>query len=239
MFSIITRRFAIAAVLLSVFAVAACGDKEPEQRKTFIEYLQKQVLSRKTAFVPFPNEKEKESFGPYANHYQVIVDFTNDMEGTTGVLNKFQELTQKMRSLQGIRDNWKSIEELRKLIADKVMPEAEAQFNKAESERKLLKQPDDLKVVYDQAFEKTVTQPVEAFKAALPAMSKAMEAMEALGRFLDENKDNITLSGMSVQPKKESLQKPLQDHLAAYNKASVELLQAAKPLLEITGTSPR
>lgn len=59
---------------LVMFLVTACGDKEPEQRKAFIDYLQNTVM-RSGMKLPTLSEDQKQKFGPYVSDYAILVTF--------------------------------------------------------------------------------------------------------------------------------------------------------------------
>ena len=53
---------------------------EPKERKAFIEFLDKEVLSARGMSYPVPNEGKRQTFGDYAKHYDVVVQFIEKME---------------------------------------------------------------------------------------------------------------------------------------------------------------
>ena len=73
------RLFGIAAVFVFALTVSACGDPEPEQRKAFIEFLQKMV-DRQGVHVMNTLPADEKTFGDYTKHYAVIIDFNQHMK---------------------------------------------------------------------------------------------------------------------------------------------------------------
>lgn len=220
MFAFLTRRAALVGVLLAAVGLAGCGDKEPEQRKAFIEFLQKRVIDNRTIANPVLTEKERDAVGPYAAHYQVILDFHSGMDDVVNPL-KDNSLNQKLGSMSGLQNNWKEIGNARVTLGK--LPEAmDIQVEKAKTARAALKQPDDLKTVYDQAFDKKVVITADIIRKYLAMQDQALLSAEELGRFLDENKDKFTLTGATIQvndqsvfPKIQAMQKKYNDNARA------------------------
>ena len=65
-------------------------------------------------------------------------------------------------------------------------------------ERDALKQPDDLKPVYDKAFEKDVLAPVRGFNETVPLVVGIAEAGLKLADYIDANRSKVTIQGRSV-----------------------------------------
>ncbi|WP_279379422.1 DUF3053 family protein [Sodalis glossinidius] len=62
--------------MLGVFQLTGCGDKEPEQRQAFIQFLQNTILPGGER-IPTLSVAQKEQFGPYANDYQILQTFSD------------------------------------------------------------------------------------------------------------------------------------------------------------------
>ena len=73
-----SRWLAPLLALLVVFQLTACGDKEPEQRKAFIDYLQNTVM-RSGMKLPTLSEDQKQKFGPYVSDYAILVTFSQQL----------------------------------------------------------------------------------------------------------------------------------------------------------------
>src|SRR5215470_7798065 len=71
-------------VVCIVFAatLAAWGNSEADQRKAFIAFLQ-DINNRAGAHVLVPNADDEKAFGPYLQHYAIILDFNKDMKAPT------------------------------------------------------------------------------------------------------------------------------------------------------------
>ena len=196
-FSIVARRLAIFAVLLATFALAGCS-KEPEQRKAFMTFLQTRIIDKKGGGMPILNAQDKKDFGVYADHYQVMFAFNAEMHQASKSFNDVNGLQRRLGNAKGLQDNWQEIASLRAEFP-KIGQALTSALQKAQTARDALKQPDDLKAVYDQAFNKTVTAPAQAFQSLLQPMEKTFQALEDMGRFLSDNRSNVKISGMVVE----------------------------------------
>jgi hypothetical protein len=194
------RAFArlLAFVAIATTATACFGDNEPEQRKAFMSFLQTRVIDRPGVRIPNPSADEIKSIGPYAAHFKVITDFTGD-PALTAMAQKLQSGLPNLSNIQSVIDNR---EGLRKTSAEmggliRAMNEKHAATQK---ERDALKQPDDLKPVYDKAFDKTVTAPVNGFREAVPIAEAIIEAAANLADYVVNHKDTVRITGGQLQP---------------------------------------
>ena len=105
------RPFLVLAAALPLL-LAACGDKEPEQRAAFTQFLQTRIVDKPGVRVPKLTEEEKKSFGDYAAQYAVITDFNAAMDASVKPMGN---LMQKgaVRSLNDViarRDDIKTVQ---------------------------------------------------------------------------------------------------------------------------------
>jgi hypothetical protein len=188
----------LAFALIAATTTACFGDNEPEQRKAFITFLQTRVIDRPGVRIPNPSADEVKALGPYNAHFKVITDFTGD-PGLTAMADKLRSGLPNLSNIQSVIDNRDS---LRKTSAEmgnlvRTMNDTYAATQKA---RDALKQPDDLKAIYDKAFNKTVTAPVNGFREAVPLAQAIIEAAANLGDYVANNKDKVRISGGQLQP---------------------------------------
>ncbi|NVM90023.1 hypothetical protein FHT32_003680 [Variovorax sp. SG517] len=217
--------------LLVAFSLAlvACGNKEAEQRKAFISFLQTRVLDKPGLRVPVPTAEEKASFGDYAQHYAVITDFNEGMNKSVsqpmtqimakGALRSIADLPARRDDLKAAKDG---LGGLRTAL--------DQQSAKADAAHAQLKQPDDLKQVYDKAFEKTVTVPSATFKEVFPALDKVFDSALAIGDFIEKNKSKIQISGSSVAVTDPTVQAELNKMLQQLNGQSAAINAAQQKM---------
>ncbi|SDJ13706.1 Protein of unknown function [Variovorax sp. OV700] len=209
--------------------LAACGSKEAEQRTAFIGFLQTRVLDKPGLRVPALTADEKASFGDYAQHYAVIADFNEGMNKSVGqpmsqvmakgALRSVADLASRRDDLKAAKDGLGGL----RTALDK-------ELAKADAAHAGLKQPDDLKQVYDKAYEKTVAAPAATFKEVFPALDSVFDGALAVGDYLEKNKSKIQVSGASMTVSDPAVQaelnKMLQDlngHSKAINAAQTKM----------------
>ncbi|HWD57733.1 MAG TPA: DUF3053 family protein [Stellaceae bacterium] len=214
------RLLALTASLLLAVLLAGCND-EPAQRKAFIGFLQTRIIDKPGLHVPHLTPEEAKSFGDYAKQYAVITDFNDGLDRSVakpmqeavnrGAVHSLDEVVTRHDDFVAARDG---IAQLRGGI--------DKQLAAADAAHAALKQPDDLKPVYDKAYERDVTIPAKAFEDIFPDLSQALSAIVDLGDFIAQHKDKVSINGSMVQTTDPALQPKLQaliDALIAKNEA--------------------
>jgi hypothetical protein len=228
MSSSLTRRFLVVA-LLGGFALAACGDSEPAQRKAFMDFLQTRIVDKPGDHVPMPAEEQTKSFGDYAKDYGIILGFNAGMDKNvsgrmqqvfqSGMIRSLDELTTRRgdigTAMEGMRALRKALDE---------------ELAKADAAHAALKQPEELKAVYDKAYERTVTAPATAFREAFPAGDGAFQAAQSLASFLDLHRDAIKINGSSIQASDPKLMSELNGLISALNQKGQAVMEAQRKL---------
>ena len=226
--SILTRRFFVLA-LMAGLGLAACGDDEASQRKAFIEFLQTRIVDKAGVHVPKPSDDELKAFGPYAKDYDIVLAFNDGMD--KNVSARMQQVFQKgmMRSLDELMtrraDLGAALEGMRTLRAA-----LDAELAKADAAHVALKQPDDLKSVYDKAYEKNVTAPATAFKDGFPVIDDALMAAQNLGNYLDQHREAIKINGSMIQATDPKLNGELNKLIGAMTRNGQAVLDAQRKL---------
>ena len=207
---LLTRRgFALAGIVLLALSAAACGDKEPEQRKAFIEFLQTRIVDKPGVRVPRLSDEEVKKFGPYAGHFNVMRGFTDNPE-MTGIAKQMQEVTKRVSitSIQGLIDNRGALRSVKDDLG-KLTVAMNRVLADTLKERDGLKQPDDLKAIYDKVFEKNVLAPARSFNEIVPMVVGIAEAGLKLADFIDANRGKVTMQGTMVSGKDAKTQREL------------------------------
>lgn len=224
----------VAVVLLAAFGIAAC-DSEPAQRKAFIEFLQTRIVGKPGVHVPKPAAEQAATFGPYAKHFEVITEFHTGLDQVvTKPLQRALEAAP--RSLDQLGPRRREIAEIRGGMAS-IRAALDKQLATADAAHAALKQPDDLKPVYDTAYDRVVTQPAKAFAEIFPDVDEATKAILTLAEFLDRHSDKIKINGSMLQVADPSLQPQLQSLINAL-RAKQEAMQKAQQRLRniVSGT---
>ena len=110
-----------------------------------------------------------------------------------GSPRSLEELVQHRAMLPIVRQGMTKM----KTAIDKALAEADAAHT-------ALKQPPDLKAVYDKAYEHMVTKPANVFREMIPIMESGLPVIEKLAAFLDEHRTAIEYrGGMPVTPRRQ------------------------------------
>jgi len=195
-----TRTFLMPLMLLMMFfAVSGCGDKEPAQRKAFMDFLQSRILDKQALAVPQLSEAEKKQFGDYSKDYAIITGFHHQMNteldsslvpvfaGMNGVnsVNALVEQRDDLKKMADSSQNWKE-----KIITLRTQ---------ADTQHAALKQPDDLKKVYDLAYEKTVVKPSEITEQVFELLPQVLNLIVAKADFIKSQGKDVTITGNRLQ----------------------------------------
>ena len=77
----------------------------------------------------------------------------------------------------------------------KMKTEIDKALAEADAAHAALKQPPDLKAVYDRAYEHMVTKSANVFRELIPIMVSGLPVIEKLAAFLDEHRNAIEYRG--------------------------------------------
>lgn len=195
---IFARLLAPVVVLLVVFQLTACGDKEPEQRKAFIDYLQNTVM-RSGQNLPTLSEDQKQKFGNYANDYTIILTFSRQMKQSINsslspAVNAIAQIHVPQDYIQqkpALQQTAGTLNTLAQQIQTAKMT--------ADTAQATLKLPDDLKAVYNQVYAQDVTQPANTMSSAVPALAGFTQDIIAVGDFLEQQGAQAGFANGAVQ----------------------------------------
>ncbi|MGO4334218.1 DUF3053 family protein [Labrys sp. KB_33_2] len=227
--NVFARPIAFVGVLLCL-ALSACGDQEPSQRKEFIEFLQTRILDKPGAHVPQLSGNQKDAFGPYVKDYAIITDFAAGPTGEPGNLQqRFGAIMAKgsIRSMSDLATRREDLAAVHNLVGE-LGSAIDQALAKADAAKAQLKQPDDLKAVFDKAYERDVTEVARNVKQMLPPVQDMTTAALRLADFITGNKDRLEVSGMMITAKDQktlSALQPLLDDFNAKGQAAMALQQ--------------
>ncbi|ANI30604.1 hypothetical protein PL78_12305 [Yersinia entomophaga] len=184
--------------LFMVFQLTACGDKEPEQRKAFIDYLQNTVM-RSGMKLPTLSEDQKQKFGNYAGDYAILVTFTQQLNksieaGFTPAVTQIDEI----RVAQDYVNKRAALQQAAGTL-NLLTQQIQTAKHQADSAHAALKQPDDLKAVYNQVYDKLVTQPSATLIPAIPTVAAFVQDLVQVGDFLQQQGAQVTFNNGGVQ----------------------------------------
>lgn len=193
------RAAGLAALVVLVSALAACGDSEPDQRKAFTKFLD-DINHRAGVHFLVPTDEDRVAFGDYMRHYTVILDFNKDMKTmSSDYQNSLKGLgptgPQTLEQMATRRQDFARIKD----ATTKVMQAFETRLAKANTERSALPQPDDLKAVYGKTFDKLITAPVQAMIASDQALLAYIDSSAQIADYVNEHRGKLTVTGSQMR----------------------------------------
>lgn len=228
----LTRKAARTACFILLVAFTAGCDDEASQRKAFIEYLQSRIIDKPGLHVPSPTADETKSFGPYAQSYAIIVDFNAGLSRSVaepmqaamqrGAVHSLDDAVSRRADFVAVRDGMSQLHDtLKNALAT------------ADAAHAALKQPDDLKAVFDKAYDRTVTVPAQTFNEIFPAMDQAFGNILALSDFLGQHKGQVNLRGSTVEISDPGLRPQLQKLLDALGQSQEAVSRAQQKMQSV------
>ncbi len=223
MSSLTRRRLLVGLLVTATLSLGACSS-EPKERAAFTQFLQTRILDKKGVHLPQISQEERKSFGDYASHYDVMSNFHSNMDKavfkkmeeimTRGKVNTLQDAVKRRDDLIAARDSVPTI--------ISTISEARSQ---ADAARAALKQPDDLKTVYDQAYARNVTTPAETLQEVMPHTKEQLNTVLKVVDFVQQHPQQIKLSGSMAEVQDPALLKQLNALMEEMNSKSTQVLE--------------
>lgn len=217
-----TRTILVLGAVLLVSSLTACGDKEGDQRKAFIDFLQNTAL-RSGEHLPNLSENQKQTFGRFTADYAIIYGFSQQINNA--VDQGMRPVVDELSAIHVPQDYMNRRDSLRQangtlVIATQQLESAKMQ---ADSSKAALKQEDDLKTVYNNIYDKVVTQPAGQLVPLLPQLQALSQGAAQAGDFLQQQGTRVSFNDNNVQF-------PTQDQVTQYN-ALMSTIAANAPAL--------
>lgn len=196
--SIWYRWFSVLAATVLVFQLSGCGSSDAKQRSAFMAFLQTEVINKVRVNIPPLTDAQKKEFGDYSQQYLILTGFHDDLrlafapiEGSIKSLQSMGTVQQMVENRQSLVDAIANINDAKQQLADIA--------NSTEAARASLVQPDDLKVVFDEAYAKVVTKEIEIAQQALPLLSEVFTDALSLVDFIQSKGESVTLANNSIE----------------------------------------
>lgn len=209
--------------------LTACGSSEPDQRAAFKQFLQTRIIDKPGVHVPKLTPEESKSFGDYTQHYAVITDFNSGMDASIKPLNGFVQKG-AFHSLGDVIERRDDLKTVQTGLNDLVVQLKQA-LAKADTAHAQLKQPDDLKTVYDSAYDRTVTVPANTLLTVMPQVNGTFESGLKVADYVDAHKAQIQINGSVIQVTDPKVQAELNTLLQDLN-AKAKVVQEAQTRMQ-------
>ncbi|RRZ91569.1 DUF3053 domain-containing protein [Erwinia sp. 198] len=193
-----TRLLAPFMALMLMFQLTGCGDKEADQRKAFIDFLQNTAM-RSGEHLPALSEDQKQRVGNYASDYAIVYGFSQQVNRAMD--NGLKPVVDELSAIRTPQDYLTRRDPLRQASGslEVLAQQIQAAKTQADSSKAGLKQPAELKTVYDNLYSKVVTQPADTLLPLLPALQKLSQDAVQTGDFLQQQGSQVTFNGQTVQ----------------------------------------
>lgn len=209
--------------------LTACGSSEPDQRAAFKQFLQTRIIDKPGVHVPKLTPEESKSFGDYTQHYAVITDFNSGMDASMKPLNGFVQKG-AFHSLGDVIERRDDLKTVQTGVND-LVAQLKQQLAKADAAHAQLKQPDDLKTVYDSAYDRTVTVPANTLLTVMPQVNGTFESGLKVADYVDAHKAQIQINGSVIQVTDPKVQAELNTLLQGLN-AKAKVVQEAQTRMQ-------
>ncbi len=193
-----SRWFAAMAALLMVVSLSGCFDKEGDQRKAFIDFLQNTAM-RSGERLPTLTADQKKQFGPFVSDYAVIYGYSQQVSQAMDA--GLRPVVDSVNAIRVPQDYMTQREPLRQAngalgVLSQQLQNAKMQADAAHS---ALKQADDLKPVFDQVYAKVVTAPADALQPLIPAAQIFTQHLVQVGDFVAQQGTQVSFVANGIQ----------------------------------------
>jgi len=221
------KKVNIYKALLAVSAVllfSGCFDNEPKEREYFIKFLNTHYTEQAGAGVADLYDFVEKDMGRYAEHHKVLTDYHDEIEKILRArVLSLEAVFIKQLDYDDIPAALASLEEAKAEIP-RLLADNEEIYKKSLSRKNSLKMAEDLKPVYEGAFDKVVTRNYEAVKKVYDhTLIDLFDARIELLKFVQAHKGRIKIKGGRLEVADRALHaelKPLLDDANA--KARIE-----------------
>ncbi|HEX4409082.1 MAG TPA: DUF3053 family protein [Xanthobacteraceae bacterium] len=229
--SFLNRVARAATSVLFAGVLAACGNSEADQRKAFIGFLQ-DINGRSGVHFLLPTADDEKAFGPYLQHYTIIIDFNKDMEvATNDFTNRIMQFgfgpAPTPRTIEQMAARPQDLPAAKDIV-DGMVRTIEARVAQLNVARNALVQPDDLKSVYDKTFDKLVTAPTSALEKSEKTLDEGIDASVKLAAYINSHRNRLTVSGMRIEAKDQRTLDEVGPLLKAHDEASERFAAARR-----------
>lgn len=148
-----SRWFAPVVALLMVFSLSGCFDKEGDQRKAFVDFLQNTAM-RSGERLPTLTADQKKQFGAFVSDYAILYGYSQQVNQAMD--SGLRPVVDSVNAIRVPQDYMTQREPLRQANGSLGVLAQQLQNAKlqADAAHGALKQADDLKPVFDQVYKK-------------------------------------------------------------------------------------
>lgn len=193
-----SRWFAPVVALLMVFSLSGCFDKEGDQRKAFVDFLQNTAM-RSGERLPTLTADQKKQFGPFVSDYAILYGYSQQVNQAMD--SGLRPVVDSVNAIRVPQDYMTQREPLRQANGSLGVLAQQLQNAKlqADAAHGALKQADDLKPVFDQVYKKVVTVPADALQPLIPAAQIFTQQLVQVGDYIAQQGEQVSFVANGIQ----------------------------------------
>ncbi|MCU6668417.1 DUF3053 domain-containing protein [Enterobacteriaceae bacterium H4N4] len=193
-----SRWFAPLAALLMVVSLSGCFDKEGDQRKAFIDFLQNTAM-RSGEHLPTLTADQKKQFGPFVSDYAILYGYSQQVNQAMDA--GLRPVVDSVNAIRAPQDYVTQREPLSQSngalgVLSQQLQNAKMQADGAHS---ALKQGDELKPVFDKVYEKVVTKPADALQPLIPAAQIFTQQLVQVADYISQQGTQVSFVSNGIQ----------------------------------------
>ena len=211
-------------VLCAAFA-GACGGREREQRKAFIEFLEANVAAG--ADRVRMSDATRTKIGGYARHFDVLATYSKDLGDVSARLagEKARIAAPGAVSMDRLGSERARIEQLVAALSRSAQ-QVDAIKARADSAKAALTQPDDLRAAFDKAFEREIHEYAAALQNLYAVQKDFYSEAARMGMFFEKHREKMHISGTAVTIDEQAL-------VTEYNALQKSLQEKARKMQDV------
>lgn len=188
----------IIIMLVTGLHISGCSDPEPRQRAAFIVFLQTEIINKSRVNLSPLTSQKQEEIGSYLQYYQLLTSFNQQLKIVFTPLEQSIRVIQPMDTVSQLIDQQQQINVV--LVNIKTTQQAmDKIIISSKAAHDALELPEDVKKVFEEAFNKVVINEVEMAKQALPLMTNVYTSMQHVIDFIKLKGNELSINNASIQ----------------------------------------
>lgn len=229
-----SRWFAPLVVLLMAVSLSGCFDKEGEQRKAFIDFLQNTVM-RSGERLPTLTTNQQKQLGSFVSDYAILYSYSQQVNQAMDEV--LRPVVDSVNAIRAPQDYLTQLEPLRQAgsALDALGQQLQNARVQAEAAHSALKQPEDLKPVFDKVYRKVVGEPADALQPLIPAAQSLTRQLIQVGDYISRQGTQVSFVAIGIRfptasqvSQYNALVAPLASQHQVFNQAWMAAINAMK-----------
>ena len=217
-------------ILCTPFA-GACRQKEQEQRKAFIEFLETDILAATDTDRVRMSEEVRKKVGNYGRHFDVIAVYAKELRDIDARLAGEKARIAAYGSVVPMDKLGSEQARIGQLVAafSRSLQHVDAIKAKADAAKAALKQPEDVQMAFGKAYEKTISGYAAVSQGLYAVQKDFYAAALRMGVFLEKHREKIQFKNKTVSIDEQTL-------LHEYNMLQQSLQEKSQKMQAVLAT---